>query len=559
MNEWVGPDDSLAQAIAAERAGRADEALKIAHRLAERGSDNAALCNDLGSLLNRLGQPDKAEDLFRRAMALDPNRADYIINAAIAATRAGRPAKALGLLDEGREKAAHLPKYWTVRANAAHSAGDLAEAERSYDTAARLDPSNTIASQGRAQIALERGRPQALTLFDAAIGRNPGNPYLWRGKAEALAWHGQLDAALDLVRQIVRQASTWVEGLTLLTQLNLANGEEDFAAPFRDAAAKHPGDPSIVAAWIDVLAGIGLHEQAAEVARLGAQRFPQNQRFRLLRAVQEGNTGDHAFAERYFDETPGQDEEHRVHEARHRIRHGEYDRALTCLNTLLSAQPWHLSAWALRDIVWRATGDPRHDWLHGQDGLVQFLAIENFETIADETIAALGKLHDASSMPLGQSLRGGTQTKGQLFQRYEPVFTTLSESITATVDRYRENLPAADPDHPLLRHRDMPWSISGSWSVRLSGGGDHHTAHIHPGGIVSSAAYLVLPDREAGEGTLEIGRPPPDLFLDLPPLQTIEPEVGYLAVFPSTLYHGTTPFGAGERMTVAFDVIATHD
>jgi len=48
---------------------------------------------------------------------------------------------------------------------------------------------------------------------------------------------------------------------------------------------------------------------------------------------------------------------------------------------------------------------------------------------------------------------------------------------------------------------------------------------------------------------------PPDLGLDLPPLRTIEPQPGYLALFPSTLYHGTTPFGSAERMTVAFDVV----
>ncbi|NBC88460.1 MAG: hypothetical protein GVX90_03010, partial [Alphaproteobacteria bacterium] len=120
---------------------------------------------------------------------------------------------------------------------------------------------------------------------------------------------------------------------------------------------------------------------------------------------------------------------------------------------------------------------------------------------------------------------------------------------------------------PLLRHRETPWRLLGSWSVRLagsgSGGGDYHTAHIHPQGILSSALYLVVPEEAHAPvaegarppGWLEIGRPPPDLGLDLPPLTTIEPREGHLALFPSTLYHGTTPFGSAERMTVAFDVV----
>ena len=43
--------------------------------------------------------------------------------------------------------------------------------------------------------------------------------------------------------------------------------------------------------------------------------------------------------------------------------------------------------------------------------------------------------------------------------------------------------------------------------MRLWGGGDHHTAHIHPQGIISSACYLILPaGRASGDGALEVGR-----------------------------------------------------
>ena len=36
----------------------------------------------------------------------------------------------------------------------------------------------------------------------------------------------------------------------------------------------------------------------------------------------------------------------------------------------------------------------------------------------------------------------------------------------------------------------------------------------------------------------------------------VEPKVGRLVLFPSTLHHGTSPFPAGERISVAFDVAA---
>ena len=559
MSAVLDQRSALTQAIEVERAGRLGDALDIALNLMERASDDPAVRNDLGSLLNRLGRPTEAETQFRAAMALDPARPDYAINAAIAATRAGFCRSALTLLYEYHDRAASLPKYWTVRANAARSHGDLAEAERCYEKAARIDPSNAIAAQGRAQIALERGRPEALSLFEKASQADPSNPYVWRGRAEALALAGEVQSALGLARQIVGQAPQWREGLELLAQLNLADGDTDFAAHYREAATRHPTDPAIVFDWIAVLAGLGLHEQAAEIARLGTAKFPNTPRFRLLTAVHESNAGDFARADHYFDQNASEDEEHLVHEARHRIRRSEYDDAAKALDKVLHRHPWHLSAWALRDIVWRLTEDVRHEWLHGQSGLVQFIPLEDFAKLENRLVPALDALHDKSSLPLGQSLRGGTQTKGQLLQRHEDVFGELRAAIDTTLDRYRNALPIADIAHPLLRHRDARWSISGSWSVRLTGGGDHHTAHIHPGGIVSSAAYLVLPERETGEGSLEIGRPPPDLFLDLPPLQTIEPQAGHLALFPSTLYHGTTSFAAGSRMTVAFDVSAVDE
>ena len=170
----------------------------------------------------------------------------------------------------------------------------------------------------------------------------------------------------------------------------------------------------------------------------------------------------------------------------------------------------------------------------------------------------LHSLHDGSAFPLGQSLRGGTQTRGGLFNRPEPELQRLHEVLLVALQNYQAALPAFDPQHPTLRLRDSGLVITGSWSVRLAGGGDFHAAHLHPEGVVSSALYCTLPDglddNEDHAGHIELGRPPPKLRIDLEPRYTLRPKVGHLALFPSTLYHGTRPFAVGERMTVAFDV-----
>ena len=112
------------------------------------------------------------------------------------------------------------------------------------------------------------------------------------------------------------------------------------------------------------------------------------------------------------------------------------------------------------------------------------------------------------------------------------------------------------PPHPLLRLRENRPRLTGSWSVRLTGGG-YHVSHYHPAGALSSACYFVVPEPQMPmEGWLELGGPPAGLDVPIEPLVRIEPAPGRIALFPSYLFHGTRPFAAGERLTVAFDVAA---
>ena len=114
--------------------------------------------------------------------------------------------------------------------------------------------------------------------------------------------------------------------------------------------------------------------------------------------------------------------------------------------------------------------------------------------------------------------------------------------------------------HPLLSGRRDKIMFNGAWSVRLRGAG-FHSNHVHPFGWFSSALYIALPtDIGVGDaGVLTLGEPRSSCFdLDMPPFRTIAPKPGRLALFPSYMWHGTRPFGEGERLTVAFDV-ARHD
>ena len=131
----------------------------------------------------------------------------------------------------------------------------------------------------------------------------------------------------------------------------------------------------------------------------------------------------------------------------------------------------------------------------------------------------------------------------------------LREAVREVVAEYVAQLPPVDPRHPLLSRRRNSIRFSGAWSVRLIEGG-YHANHVHPQGWISSALYLVLPS-DVGQddaGYLTLGEPQDQLKLGLPPTRLVEPKIGRLVLFPSWMWHGTRPFGRGERMTVAFDV-----
>lgn len=533
---------------------------------------DAPLADAAGDLAMKAGDPVAAEAHFAAACAAAPQVAEYAINHAIALQQLGRHGEAVALLARHEAACVRDARYASVRALSERALGHPGEAARWYDAALAIEPRRARALHGRARVALERGEADAVARFDQALAVTPGDADLWLGKAQALEVAGDVAGARGIAEQIAQQAPNFLAGLTFLAGLRLAAGEADFTAPFRDAAARAPQDPNIAATHIETLAGLDYAAEAAEVAAEARRRFPGMAHFALLEAIHAGSAGDYARAEAIFAGLADDSPLRFLHEARHRLRGRDPEAAERLLQRALAADPWDISAWALRGMAWRLAGDARAEWLHDQPGLVQLRPLVGREGLVAEAIAELRRLHAASSMPLGQSLRGGTQTRGILFHRTEPVLDEMHQAIRATLETYRDQLPPRDDTHPLLRHRESDWRLLGSWSVRLTGGdsgaGDYHTAHIHPQGIVSSALYLVVPeeaeDEQLRRGWLEVGRPPPDLGLDLDPLKVIRPKEAHLALFPSTLYHGTTPFGASrragaERMTVAFDVVTSED
>ncbi|QUL36608.1 putative 2OG-Fe(II) oxygenase [Erythrobacter sp. JK5] len=550
--------EALVRARMAMQSGDVAGAMAITDAARRDHPDDAALADAAGDLALRSGDAAAAAAHFAAACRAAPTMLDYALNHAIALQRMDQHREALAVLEPHEKAGYSVARYGSIRALSERSLGHAGDAARWYDAALTAEPHHPRALHGRARVALERGEGDAVARFDAALAVNSGDADLWLGKAQALEVAGDIAGARTIAEQIAAQAPGFIAALEFLSGMKLAAGDADFAAPFRTAADKLPQDPNIPAGHAETLAGLDHAREAAEIAAAARSRFPNEPHFALLEAVHAGSAGEWERAEAIFATLPTDSAMRALHEARHRLRAGDTARAEALLERALVDNAWDISAWALRGICWRLADDDRAGWLHEQQGLVQLRPLAGRDGLIGDAVSELRRLHAGSALPLGQSLRGGTQTRGILFQRTEPLLAELHAAIRATLEDYRRELAPLDQHHPLLRHRETAWQLAGSWSVRLTGGGDYHTAHIHPQGIVSSALYLVVPEEahhEGQRGWLEVGRPPPDLGLDLPPLRVIEPQEGHLALFPSTLYHGTTAFGSEERMTVAFDVV----
>lgn len=547
-----------AQAAAALAAsGRdAEAAARYESGLAQFPGD-ARFANSAGNFHARARRDVRAVELFELALRLEPALDEAAINAAIVLLRLGRARSAAGLLARYEVPLAGKAQYWALRSDAARALGHYEAADRFIVRALASEPASRTAQQTRARLSLERGKARAVDEYEAALSGEPGNFELMHGYILALQAASRLDEALEFGAALAAHFPSWTAGQAVLAELRWAAGDPDYAGHFAAAAAAHP-TPETHLAWASLLAGNDAHAAAADVLTSALMAWPDNAQIRLECAVALGEAGEAGRADDLLARTAiTPSPEWEVARARNDLRLNRIDAASARLDTILSADPGNIAAWALLDLCWRLTGDSRHDWLHGQSGLVRELDLPLDQAQLDAVRATLRGLHAASAVPLAQSVKGGTQTRGALFARVERELALLNEALNEVFAAYRRGLPPMDATHPLLAQRDASWMIAGSWSVRFEGSG-RHAAHIHPRGLLSSACYIVVPpevDEPGGPGWLELGRPPPGLAPELGPLQAIRPRPGMCALFPSTLFHGTRPIGAGERMTVAFDVM----
>jgi Flp pilus assembly protein TadD len=488
----------------------------------------------------------------------DPAR---VLDEAIAALNRPGADRPLDDVDAALNIAPHDPRLWHVKGLMHREQEQRELAIPALKRAAELAPAEPLIAHGYARTLLEAGLP-SVDAFARAMKLTPSNPDVVKGMVSALLAERRAADAMAGMELALQRSPHWVEGHVLLSGLRWAEGERDtFTRSFDRALAENPQSLDLWREQINALVHAEQWDEALKRIETGRATIGDNVVFGVSEAIILAELGQTEIADRLLE--PFAEVEAgplQVRRVRHYLRSGRPEQANELIESWLY-RPEGFMFWPYASVGWRMVGDDRWQWLEGDESFIGIYDIAERLPPLDQLAETLRQLHTLSGQPLEQSLRGGTQTDGNLFQRIDPILVQLREAIRTTVAEHVARFPPADERHPLLAPKRNDITFEGAWSVRLHGRG-FHANHVHPAGWISSALYIALPpDTGVDEaGILTLGEATaPSFPVDLPPFRTVEPKPGRLVLFPSYMWHGTRPFAEGERMTVAFDVARSDE
>jgi tetratricopeptide (TPR) repeat protein len=593
----------LRDAVNAHRRGQRDRAVSLYGRYLAAHPDDPTALQLLGLLHAERGELDAAISLMRASLARSPNQPEVANNLGNALARAGRRDEAI----ESYTLALQLrPAYHEARRNLGLGYLDrerYADAEVTLSACVQQRPDDAVAWLGLGNVHKRRHRMQpAIDCYEHALALRPDYAEAHHNLGVCLRLERQIDRALAHYEQAQRLGLDRAElhhniGNARLDRLDLPGAiaafrtavernpedlgshanlnnvlsqlesTEGYLDSYRRALAQRPRSAALRHAYAVALCRQAAYTQAERVVAEGLAQAPDSSELSsLLGYVLEEQGRWPAALQRHAAAVaaPGANAHQRVSYARALLACGRPAEALPHAEAAVRELPLNQLALAYLGLCWRALGNPLDAWLNDYERFVRVYDIpapaldSGPGTFHPRLCALLDRLHVGKHHPPGQTLRGGTQTFGELFSRPEPELQALAAAIRVCVRDYLDALPPIGP-HPLLARPRESFEFSGSWSVRLQSGG-YHTNHVHPMGWLSSAYYVQVPPEVAGSdrhgGGIQFGQPDIDLGPPGAPRRTVRPVQGRLVLFPSYLWHGTVPFESDQpRTTIAFDIV----
>lgn len=589
---------TLQMAAAQFQRGAYDAALKDAETVLA-GSPGHPEALHLAALsLGKLGRVDEALPLFDRAAAAHPQKHVILANKGNALRGAGRVAESIPVYEASIAAAPGYIAGWISLGLAHWRAGDAKTAEKVLRDALARAPEDPNVLNNLGVLLEEQGRSaDAADMFTRALERQPNMLFALVNRGAALRKIGRLDEALsDLGKaaaaapgdaetqyqygNALRQAGTTdAAEQAFLRALSIAPARIDIHRDLarmlweagRGAGSLVRLDDAITAApTLDLLSLkselallAGLFDDAEQAALRAIESYPSAPAARRTLGLVRRQRGDFGGAVEALEAALAgapEDFETRHALAETQLASGDHQQAVRLLDK--TPPPSHLQKHiALSANAMRLAGDPSYRRFYDYDRLTKKMFIEtpagyrDLAAFNDALVEAILPLHRGTTRPLEQTLFGGTQSVGRLWEEPIPVIRALKEQLLAAARQYVEELPD-DADHPFLARKTTDLACAGAWSVVLASGGGH-VDHIHPKGWISASYYVRIPKEVLSaekSGFLRLGASGVK-GVGLEAEKWFKPEEGSVIFFPSYMWHGVEPFDAQTpRITAPFDL-----
>lgn len=521
-------------AIAARDQGDWSRALTAVEAALKIKPRDAECLNTYGNLLAPINREFDAIAAYKLALEIAPN---YV-----------QPALALGQLhlivknpiqaaDVFQTALSHNAEHPLLLKGLLYALKDAQQFEVASDLLAKLPPSPDIALAAGIIAKARRQKPVAEANFLRALSHPPSSLSAFKNLVQ-MHWtdigEGE-DAAANLIHTFINDNPEaglfYLFGAELLSEM----GQEQAALDIIDRAEAKFGeitDTQSVRAKVLVDAG---HGAAA---------------FECANKALKSRAGDLAIMAQYI---------------RAALMVGESELALQASKAAQQRQPKNQFLIASEATALRAMGrDEDYDRLYNYDFVKAYDLVTppEYNTQAEflnQLKAALMQRHTHKAHPLGQSLRGGTQTSKDLRFANDRVIQDFFQALSAPMGEYIGAMPD-DDSHPLHRRKRKSYRLTGAWSIHLKGEG-FHVNHVHPKGWISSVFYVDVPKdtlaRKDKAGWIAFGKPPFTVLgkngKPLGAAHMLAPVSGRLLLFPSYMWHGTVPLPEGEntRLTLS--------
>jgi len=552
--------------------GEYETAIQLMQESLRHFPEQAEVANNLGNALSGCGRLDEAMASFNRAVEIYPRYADAWRNLGICQIQRGDYQAAAIAFKRCLEIRPRDPGAWLGLGNVMRQQQDLEQAINCYDKALKIDPDYAEAHYNLGIcLRIKQRTTEALTHFQTARRFGLDRAELFQNLGSAYIDTGEINSAIDAYREAIRRNP---EDLISHRNLNALLWEQEIQdehlESYKTALIRKPASEQLINAYAIALNQIQSYTDAETVLTRGLHYAPDSVELKsqlayTLEHLQQWERALQLHAEAVAG--TGSTVTHRISYVRALLACRRPDEALPIAEAAVRQAPFDQRNIAYLGLCWRMLEDEQDNILNDYDAFVQAYDIpvpagySNAEKFNEKLALLLDTLHVGKRHPPEQTLRGGTQTHGDLFNLQEQLITDLVASLKLCIQDYIEQFPPGT-SHPLFMRRGKDFEFSASWSVRLQRSG-YHTMHIHPMGWISSAYYVQVPgdisNAADNGGVIKFGEPDIDIDSYGEARRIIQPSMGKLVLFPSYMWHGTVPFESSQpRMTVAFDVVPVH-